>query len=127
HLEILLAALADDPEALERPLPELSLLDPAERHQLLCEWSASPREPAGPELLHELFAAQAARTPDEPAVGCGGRWWTYRELDARAERLARRLSALGTGPESLVGICLTRSFELVAGVIAILKAGGAYL
>src|SRR5262249_51993464 len=127
HLEILLAAVTAGTEALERPLAELPLLGEAERHQVLLEWSASPCEAPGSELLHELFSAQAARTPERTAVWCGEQWWTYGELDARAEQLARRLGRLGVGPESLVGICLTRSFDLVAGVIAVLRAGGAYL
>jgi amino acid adenylation domain-containing protein len=130
QLENLLAALAapaDGSEELARPLADLPLLAPAERHQLLHEWSGAPQEYPGSDLLHELFAVQAARRPEAEAVWCAGAWLTYGELDARAERLAGRLKAAGVGPESLVGVCLTRSFDLVVGVLGILKAGGAYL
>ncbi len=120
---LLAAALAEPGRAVE----ELPLLAACERHQLLSEWSGREREYPGSELLHELFAEQAASCPEEPAVWCAGRWMTYGELDSRSARLAARLRALGVGPESIVGLCLPRSFALIAGVLGILKAGGAYL
>src|SRR5438477_13039712 len=83
--------------------------------------------PAAKAPVHRLFEAQAARTPDALALTCGDRHWTYRELDARARRLARRLRGLGVGPEVLVGLCAERSAELVVGLLAILEAGGAYV
>src|SRR5438874_944701 len=70
--------------------------------------------------VHRLFEVQAARSPDAIAVSCGDRHLTYRELDARANRLARRLRARGVGPESRVGLCAERSAELVVGLLAIL-------
>ncbi|MEA2695451.1 MAG: hypothetical protein QOJ16_4838, partial [Acidobacteriota bacterium] len=124
HLEALLAQIA---AGAEGRISDLPLLSAAERHQLLLEWGSEPREYPGSDLLHELFAAQAARTPEEPAVWCAGEWIRYGELDARSDLFAGRLRALGVGPESVVGLCLARSFDLVAGVIGILKAGGAYL
>jgi amino acid adenylation domain-containing protein len=77
--------------------------------------------------LHHLIEAQAQRTPEAPAVVFEGDELTYRELDRRANRLAHRLQALGVGPETLVGIHLERSAEMVVGLLAALKAGGAYL
>src|SRR3954462_4562909 len=77
--------------------------------------------------VHRLFEAQVARTPEAVAVACGGQLLTYRALDGRADRLARPLRPLGVGPETLVGLCLDRSTELVVALLAILKAGGAYL
>ncbi|HEU0053107.1 MAG TPA: amino acid adenylation domain-containing protein, partial [Longimicrobium sp.] len=77
--------------------------------------------------LHARFAAQAARTPDAPALRFEGETLTYGELDARANQLANHLRILGVGPESLVGLCVERSPETVIGILAILKAGGAYL
>ena len=74
-----------------------------------------------------LFAAQAAATPDAVAAVCEGNTLSYRELDARANRLAHHLRALGVGPEVVVGLCVERSLEMLIGLIAILKAGGAYL
>jgi len=77
--------------------------------------------------LHRLFEAQAARTPDRDALAFEGRRLTYRELDERAERVARRLLDLGAGPGTIVGLHLERSIELVVGLLGILKAGAAYL
>ncbi|WP_290063178.1 amino acid adenylation domain-containing protein, partial [Amycolatopsis solani] len=77
--------------------------------------------------LHELFAAQARRTPDRIAVGDGRRELTYRELDEAADRLASRLRAAGVGPEVLVGVCADRDTDLVVAILAVLKAGGGYV
>lgn len=75
----------------------------------------------------QLFEAQAARTPEATAVVFGDAQLSYRELNARANQLARELLRLGTDPDSLVGICLGRSPEMVIAVLATLKAGAAYL
>jgi amino acid adenylation domain-containing protein len=77
--------------------------------------------------IHDLFAAQVARTPDAPAVVFEGRQLTYRELNTRANQLAHYLGARGVGPEVLVGIYLNRSLEMVVGLLGVLKAGGAYV
>src|SRR4051794_11200134 len=77
--------------------------------------------------VHHLFEEHVGRTPDALAVVCGAERWTYAELDARANRLACHLHALGVGPDVLVGICLQRSLDLVASILAVFKAGGAYL
>ncbi len=78
--------------------------------------------------LHGLFEAQVARTPYADALlGEDGVRLTYRELDVRAEELARRLTAAGVGPADLVGIALDRTPDLVAGLLAILKIGAAFL
>jgi amino acid adenylation domain-containing protein len=82
---------------------------------------------AQPACLHAVFEAQARRSPTAVAVAAEGRHITYRELDARAEHIARSLRAHGVGPEVPVGLCLDRSIELVVGLVAILKAGGAYV
>ncbi|HEX8353302.1 MAG TPA: amino acid adenylation domain-containing protein, partial [Pyrinomonadaceae bacterium] len=79
------------------------------------------------EGLHRLFEAQAARTPDAVAVTFEGRHLTYRELNERANRLARLLLRSGVGPEAIVPICVDRSVEMVVGLYGILKAGAAYL
>ena len=80
-----------------------------------------------PATLPELFAAQAARTPDAVAVVFGEEALTYGELECRANQLAHHLRALGVGPEVVVGLCVARSLEMVVGLLGILKAGGAYL
>ena len=77
--------------------------------------------------VHELFEAQASRTPDAVAVMCQDRQISYGDLNERSDQLARRLRTLGVGPEKLVGIALERSPELIIGILAILKAGGAYV
>ena len=81
----------------------------------------------GPGLVHRLIEMQAARTPESVAVTCSRGSLTYFELNARANRMARRLRGMGVGPEVLVGLCTGRSTEMVVGLLAILKAGGAYV
>ncbi|KUM99160.1 non-ribosomal peptide synthetase [Streptomyces yokosukanensis] len=83
--------------------------------------------PARAATVPELFAAQVTRTPDATAVVCGETEWSYRELDARADRLAAALRDRGVGPDVLVAVALPRSADLVAALLAVLKAGGAYL
>ncbi|MFD4799329.1 amino acid adenylation domain-containing protein [Streptomyces anulatus] len=75
----------------------------------------------------ELFAAQAAATPNAPALTADGTTWTYRELDERSNRLARVLVERGTGPEDIVALALPRSADLVLAMLGVLKAGAAYL
>jgi amino acid adenylation domain-containing protein len=77
--------------------------------------------------IPDLIAAQAAMRPDAVAVAAEDQTLTYRELDARADRVARRLIALGVGPDVAVGLCLERSAAMVVGALGILKAGGAYV
>ncbi len=104
-------------------------LDPftgAERHRLLVELNDTAQ--AGERLAaHRRFERAARLWPESPALVAGDAALTYGELDARADRLARRLSGLGVGPGSLVGVFFQRSFEMVTAVLAVLKAGGAYL
>ncbi|HVR98866.1 MAG TPA: amino acid adenylation domain-containing protein, partial [Thermoanaerobaculia bacterium] len=123
RLEVLLRGLAADPE---RPLSLLPVLSEAERHQLLQGWNDTTAEVAEASV-YELFAAQAARTPDAVAVVFEGERRTYGELARCAAALAGRLAALGVGPETVVGVCEERSLELIVGLLAVLAAGGAYL
>ncbi len=123
HLAVL-ERMAADPEARH---DTLDLLPPEERRRVLAEWSDTARAYPADALLHDLFAAAAARTPGAPAVSFHGRTLTYAELGARADSLALRLRALGVGPESVVGVCLARTPELVAALLGVLRAGGAYL
>ena len=107
------------------PLRAIDYLAPAERSQLLEEWSGGPvGAPAG-LCLHELVEAAVDRQPDAEAIACGEESVSFAELDARANRLAHHLRALGAGPESRVGLCLEPSPELLIGALAILKSGAA--
>ena len=125
HFQILLDGIAVDPGQRLSALPLLSEL---EREQVLMAWNASWKERPR-ECLHELLAAQAARTPEPDAVALvfEDQRLTYRELDTRANRLARHLRGKGVGPEVLVGIFVERSVEMVLAVLGVLKAGGAYV
>ncbi|GAA5787552.1 amino acid adenylation domain-containing protein [Chitiniphilus shinanonensis] len=123
HYLALLRALADTPEAT---VDRIDLLAPAERALLQAWGDARGGEPAQPPL-HQLFERHAARAPRAPALAYGDLRLDYGELNARANRLAHRLIALGVGPETRVGLALERSAELVVALLAILKAGGAYV
>ena len=124
HYARLLAAAVADPAL---PLSQLPLLDAAGSAQIVAEWNDTRVEYPEDATLHGLVAAQAARTPDSPAVTFEGASLTYRELTGRADRLARHLRGLGVGPDVLVGLCAERSLEMMVGLLAVLKAGGAYV
>jgi amino acid adenylation domain-containing protein len=123
HLRRLLEGIAADPG---RRVGDLPLLSEGERRQWLMEWN---RREVFPQdgCLHELFEGQAERSADAVAVVCEGRQLSYRELNQRANQLAHYLLGLGVGPESLVGICVERSLEMIIAILGVLKAGGAYV
>jgi amino acid adenylation domain-containing protein len=123
HLEALLDSVVTDPE---QRLSEISFLTEAERRQLI-EWNSTRTQYPEDVGAHELFEAQADRTPDAVAVVFEEKHLTYRDLNAQTNKLARYLRAIGVGPEVRVGICAQRSLEMVVGLIGILKAGGAYV
>ena len=124
HLERVLEQVAASPG---RRLSELELLGEAERRQVMEEWNRTEAEYPADRCIHHLFEDQARRTPEAVAVLFGDEALTYRELDARANRLARHLVVLGASPEARVGICLERSAGMVVAMLAVLKAGAAYL
>ncbi|HEV7518259.1 MAG TPA: condensation domain-containing protein, partial [Thermoanaerobaculia bacterium] len=127
HLEAVLGGMARFlEEGGEVALAGLPLLGAAERQQL-CEWSAGEVAAAPAACLHELFLAQARRTPEIVALVQGEERLTYRELAARVERLAGILRGLGVGPEVRVGVCLERTLALPVALLAVLAAGGAYV
>ncbi|MFD5824425.1 amino acid adenylation domain-containing protein [Lentzea sp. NPDC060358] len=116
-------------QAVGRPRGRVSELDallPQERDRLLGD-PVSPGEPSAHQGVHRAFEAQAARTPEAVALKSGAVEVTYRELNARADRLAHRLAALGVGPEHPVAVLMPRSPEVVVALLAVLKAGGAYV
>jgi natural product biosynthesis luciferase-like monooxygenase protein len=125
RLEAVLKALAARPEAT---LAELPALAPAERALVVDRWNDTRLElTEGDRCVHELFERQAAQTPDAVALVHRGARLTYRELDRRADALARTLQARGVGPDMLVGLFIDRSLEMVVALLGILKAGGAYV
>jgi acyl carrier protein len=124
HLQTLLAGLVADPDT---PIARLPLLTDAERHQLLLKWNRTQMDYPQDLGLHQLFEAQVERTPNKVAVVLAGECLTYRELNRRANRLGRYLRALGVGAETLVGIGVERSLEMVVALLGVLKAGGAYV
>ena len=77
--------------------------------------------------IHQCFESQAAKTPDAIAVSCNQQRLTYRELNERANQLARHLQQCGVGAETPVALCLDRSIEMIVAILAVLKAGGAYV
>jgi amino acid adenylation domain-containing protein len=109
-----------------QPVGTLPVLGAAERHQSLIEWNDTA-VPYQPVCLHELFRAQAKRTPMAVAASFGEEELTYAELGDRAGRLTRRLRGLGVGPEAVVGVYLERSLDLLVSLFGVLEAGGAYL
>ncbi|MFI0819507.1 amino acid adenylation domain-containing protein [Streptomyces sp. NPDC021098] len=115
-----LRTAASDPDLR---IGALDLLAPAERNRVLVEWNGTVGD-APAALVPECFEAQAALTPDAVAVVSGGTRWTFAELDARADRLARRLTGRGVGPDVMVGLCVRRSAAMIAAVLAVWKAGG---
>jgi amino acid adenylation domain-containing protein len=124
HFQTLLQAM------LERPaqkLSELPMLTEGERGEMVGHWNETRADYPAHLCLHELFEAQARRTPHAPALAFDDERLSYAELNRRANRLAHRLRSLGVGTEARVGILLERSAEMVVGLLAVLKAGGAYV
>ncbi len=110
-----------------RRVGDLPVLAPEERRRLLVDWNATARSFPRDRCLHDLFEEEARRTPDAIAVECGVRSLSYRELNDRANALARRLIALGVGVEDLVALHFERSAEVVIGILGVLKAGAAWV
>jgi amino acid adenylation domain-containing protein len=150
HFHTLLAGIAADPG---QRIADLPLLTAAEGRQLLIEWNDTQRPSPHDRCIHQLIEAQVARTPDAVAVlftnDKVARWQgdkvnrrnvvtsssphpvtlslTYCELNERANQLAHHLQSLGVGPNTLVGLCMERSLEMVVAWLGTLKAGAAYV
>ena len=122
HLENLLSAMADSPQAT---LAELRLLAPAEAAMLTAV--PAPAGEAGSFCLHRRFERAASERPLAPAVTFGAETLLYGDLDRASNRLARRLRALGVGAETRVALCFDRTPEILVAILAVLKAGGAYV
>ncbi|MDB9374690.1 non-ribosomal peptide synthetase [Nodularia sphaerocarpa] len=123
HWQIILESIVTN---IDAKISDLSLLT-AQEEELLINWNATSREYPTHECIHELFAAQVERTPDEIALIFGEESFTYRELNIKANQLAHYLQTLGVKPEIPVGICLERSPEMIISMLGVLKAGGFYV
>jgi amino acid adenylation domain-containing protein len=123
HFQRLLEGAVADPDC---PIGNLPMLTPEEEGLLLKDWNATDRAYPFVQSIRGLFEAQAAATPDATAAVCGEERITYGELNLRANRLAHYLKKRGVGPDTPVGVCLSRSFETLVAVLGVLKAGGAY-
>ncbi|TDC68377.1 non-ribosomal peptide synthetase, partial [Micromonospora sp. KC606] len=123
-LESLAHALDHEPTL---PLHQLDVVPEAVRRVLLEEWNDTAVPFADEACVHEMFEAQVARSPDAVALVHEGSEISYRELNARANRLAHRLIELGVRPDTRVGICVERSPLMIVALLGVLKAGGAYV
>ena len=124
HLRTLLTAAVADPTLR---LHELPLLGEGERRELLVELNDTAADYDRDATIHQLFARQAARTPSAVALVSGDEHLTYAELEARSNRLARHLRALGVGAESRVAVFTERGVGMVVALLGTLKAGAAYV
>ena len=122
--QTLLESIVENPD---QPIARLALLKPAERHQLLSEWNQTATDFPRKQTIAQLFEEQVARAPHSVAVNFGNQRLTYLQLDSQANQLARWLRRAGVGPDTLVGLCVERSLELIVALVAILKAGGTYV
>jgi amino acid adenylation domain-containing protein len=124
HFQTLLESIVADPAT---PIGQLSLLNQAERHQILVEWNQTTLELPEQGSVVELCTAQARQTPKRVAVEFEGQRLSYAELDARSNQVAHHLAKAGAAPNSVVAVCLERSLDMVIGLLGILKAGAAYV
>jgi len=120
----LVASVINNPDEV---ISKLNILSDRTLHQLLFEFNQTEANYPKNNCIHQLFAEQVERTPNNIAVAFNNQQLTYAELNTRANQLANYLQRLGVGAEVLVGICVERSLEMLVGILGILKAGGAYV
>jgi amino acid adenylation domain-containing protein len=124
HFGHLLEGACLDPNQRISLLP---LLAAEERRQLVVGFNDTGTSYPSDRCIHQLFEAQAERTPEKVAIICGNDCLNYRELNRRANQLAWKLKSMGVGPESFVGVFLDRSVNMVVALLGILKSGGAWV
>jgi amino acid adenylation domain-containing protein/non-ribosomal peptide synthase protein (TIGR01720 family) len=125
HFVMLLEGIVASPDT---PITALPLLTEPEYHRIVNEWNATAAEfPEKRLCLHEWFERQVEATPDACAVVFGEHRLTYAQVNERANRLARYLQRQGIGPETLVGLYLERSLDMLVGILGVMKSGGGYV
>lgn len=124
QLNVWIERIIDDPD---RSIGSLSLLSDRDWQRLSIEWNDTARSYPSTQCIHQVFEAQVELHPNTVAVAFERQQLTYRELNQRANQLAHYLHSLGIKPDTLVGISIERSIEMVVGILGILKAGGAYV
>jgi amino acid adenylation domain-containing protein len=124
NFRTLLEAIVANPDEL---IENLHFLTEEERRQILVEWNDTTADYAKDKCINELIEAQVEQTPDSVAVAFEDESLTYKDLNERANQLARYLEKSGVGPDVFVGIYMERSLEMMVGLLGVLKAGGAYL
>ncbi|TKH41704.1 hypothetical protein C1I60_20515 [Paenibacillus terrae] len=124
HLIQLLEQVVAKPDIRVR---ELDIVTEQEREQILAIWGDTAAEYAHEQTIHGLFEAQVLQTPEQIALYFEGEQLTYRELNKRANQLARTLRSYGVQSDQRIGLLVERSIEMIVGILAVLKAGGAYV
>jgi amino acid adenylation domain-containing protein/non-ribosomal peptide synthase protein (TIGR01720 family) len=124
YFKTMLGHIVTDPDV---PIAEAAMLAEAEKRRILAAFNDTATDYPRDKTIHELFEEQAERVPDNVAVVLGIQQITYRELNARANRLAGMLRAKGLQRNHAAGIMVEQSVEMMVGILAILKAGGAYV
>lgn len=124
HFQTLLEGIVANPAAR---LSELPFLTNSERQQILVEWNQTEIHSVDDRCFHQVFESQVKSAPQAPALVTEQGMLTYAELNVQADRLAQTLKQMGVKPNSLVGLCVERSADMVVGILGILKAGGAYV
>ena len=124
HLRTLLETVVTDPD---QKISQISLISSAEEDQLRQRSNPASRPYPREQCVHQLFEAQVQRTPEATALVHDDQRLSYRELNERANQLAHYLKTQQVGPESVVGICLERSIEMIIALLGVLKAGAAYV
>jgi amino acid adenylation domain-containing protein len=118
--------LENIPQYHEKPINDIPYMTQQEKKKILYDWNNTFAE-YSKECVHQLFEQQAEKNPDKVAVVFEDSKLTYRELNSKANQLSHYLIKMGAGPETLIGICVERSFDMLISQLAILKAGSTYI
>jgi amino acid adenylation domain-containing protein len=124
HFQVLLSEIVKN---LQEKISRLNILTKTEKQQILIDWNRTKVDYPKDKCIHQLFEEQVIKTPDNIAVIFEDEKLTYQQLNEKANQLAHYLIKQGVKPETIVGIFVERSLEMIIGILGILKAGGAYI